>query len=399
VLSRAAWQLRADQFNLDKPDRFGEQLAELGLPPQFLIASGDNELRIDLGTGASVQLLGQELRRTGTLRVVECLTIPSQCPSQDAAGHRYVHELVLPFLNTAAPAYAGVSAASAPGLPRRFSVGSEWLYLKIYAGEKASDSILTDSLYPAIQELISQQTIQAFFFIRYKDQDPHLRLRFRGNPHLEFYNYVIRRIERALQPYVQEGLVHKIQTDTYQRELERYGTDTMELCEQIFYQDSLSTLQFMSQTGEAFDENLRFAFAAHKVDRLLGGLGLTTAGCHELLDHLKEQFFAEFKGDAGLRQQLNDRYRTYKPLIEQALTRPFALANGLENWVDRQRPFLAELGRADLGDARSRTLVGSLIHMTINRLFPSKQRAYELVLYHCLAKYYDSQRARHRQGV
>ena len=78
------------------------------------------------------------------------------------------------------------------------------------------------------------------------------RLRFRGNPHVEFYHYVIRAIERALHAHIQAGEVHKIQTDTYQRELERYGMHRIDLCEALFHQDSLSTLQFLAQTGENY---------------------------------------------------------------------------------------------------------------------------------------------------
>jgi thiopeptide-type bacteriocin biosynthesis protein len=397
ILSRATWQLTNDQFKTDSAVVLRNQLYEMGIPSQFVIVQGDNELRIDIDTDVSLELLMQELRRLGTVKVVECMNNPAQCPIHDGLGQAYVHELVLPFHNPSAPAYTSIDSATIEIPQRRFSVGSEWLYLKIYAGEKASDALLVEQLYPAIQELIRQQTIQQFFFVRYKDQDPHLRLRFRGNPYIEFYHYVIRRIEQVLQPHIQSGLVHKIQTDTYQRELERYGMDKMPLCEQFFHHDSLSTLQFMRQTGEAFDENLRFAFAAHKVDKLLTGLALTIQERCLLLDTMKERFFAEFGGSPALRQQLNDHYRTYRSLLEQALSRPFPLADGFENWVIEQQPPLLQLTQTLQRDAAFVSLSGSLMHMIINRMFPSKQRAYELVLYYCLAKLYDSQRARQRQ--
>ena len=397
ILSRATWQLTADQLKTGNLTEVRRRLLELGLPPQFVIVQGDNELRIDANTDVSLTLLLQELRRAGAVRAIECLTSPEQCPVRDKEGKVYAHELVLPFHNPSAPAYTPIDSATTDMPQRRFSVGSEWLYLKIYAGEKASDSLLVDQLYPAIQELLQQQTIQQFFFVRYKDQDPHLRLRFRGNPYIEFYHYVIRRIEQVLHPYVQSGLVHRIQTDTYQRELERYGMDQIPIYERFFHHDSLSTLQFMRQTGEAFDENLRFAFAAHKIDRLLVGLTSTLEERCLVMNSMKEQFFMEFGGDPALRQQLNTHCRTYKPLLEQALNRPFALTDGFENWVDDQQAPLLELAKTIPHDRALISVSGNLMHMLINRLFPSKQRAYELVLYYCLAKFYDSQRARQRQ--
>lgn len=400
ILSRANWQLTADQFKTGGLTETRQQLQDMGLPAQFVIAQGDNELKIDVAMDISLTLFLQELRRAKSIRAVECLSKLDQCPVRDNQGQAYVHELVLPFHNPSATAYAPINSATTDMPQRRFSVGSEWLYLKIYAGEKASDALLVNQLYPAIQELLQQQTIQQFFFVRYKDQDPHLRLRFRGNPYIEFYHYVIRRIEQVLHPYVQSGLVHRIQTDTYQRELERYGMDKITVYEQFFHYDSLSTLQFMQQTGDAFDENLRFAFAAHKVDKLLVGLSSTIDERCTILNNMKEQFFTEFGGSPALRQQLNDHYRTYKPLLEQALNRPFSLTDGFENWVNDQQSSLSELAEALQFD-RIALLnnSSSMMHMIVNRLFPSKQRAYELVLYYCLAKVYDSQRARQRQEM
>lgn len=41
-------------------------------------------------------------------------------------------------------------------------------------------------------------------------------------------------------------------------------------------------------------------------------------------------------------------------------------------------------------------LLQSLIHMMVNRLFRSKQRLYELILYDTLERYYSSVKARRR---
>jgi lantibiotic biosynthesis protein len=253
--------------------------------------------------------------------------------------------------------------------------------------------LLINELYPIIQQLRNTHIISQFYFVRYQDQDAHLRLRFRGNPHVEFYHHTMRAIERALNPYTLTGQVHKIQTDTYQRELERYGMHRIELCEALFHADSLSTMQFLAQTGEAFDENLRFGFALYKIDAILTGLPCDTLNPQMQINNLKEQFFLEFNGNPALRQQLNDNYRVYRPLIEQSLSRPFPLQNGQQNWVADQQNLLQELATQTPDAALLQSIVGSLIHMAVNRLFPSKQRAYELVLYHCLAKQYTARQA------
>ena len=393
IVSRASWLLKRSDLPADQLTDWPSLLSARGIPDQFVITVADNELLINVQAPDSLQLLEQELRKNLTVRITEFLSVADKCPLRKN-GDSFTHELIIPFRNTTAPVIQPLASRINELPQRRFSVGSEWLYLKIYTGEKVADSLLVDDLYPTIQQLLGTQIINQFHFVRYKDIDPHLRLRFRGNPHVEFYHYVIRAVERALHTHIQQGEVHKIQTDTYQRELERYGMERIDVCEALFYQDSVSTLQFLSQTGETFDENLRFGFAIHKIDAILNSTQRTAQNRLVLMNDLKDRFFQEFKGDSTLRQQLNERYRTYRTLIEHALNRPFPLMNGQENWTARQEDLLQQLSESTPVDEQLYSIAGSLIHMTVNRLFPSKQRAYELVLYHCLAKHYDSIRAR-----
>ena len=408
ILSRATWQLNPRDLTPDNPLRLVAQLTATGLPDQFLLAQGDNELFIAMHVPESLALLSAEIRRVAglssqpgqadTIRLVEFLPRPDQCPLANKRDH-YTHELIIPFGNPQARALPGLSQANTPLPQRKFSVGSEWFYLKVYTGEKTSDALLLQTIYPVVQQLLKTQTIQEFFFVRYKDTDPHLRLRFRGNPHLEFYHHVVRAMEKALHESVEAGVVHRVQVDTYQREFERYGMEHIGLCETLFHCDSLSTLAFLTRTGDEFDENLRFAFAIRKIDRLLIGTGLSAIVCRTILDTMKESFFQEFGGNSALRHQLNEKYRTYQPLIGQAFSDNFPAADGLDGWNCAQTDLLRKLSTAFADSEPLSGIINSLIHMIVNRLFPSKQRAYELVLYHCLAKHYDSVQARERSGV
>ena len=408
ILRRATWQLNPRDFTPDNPLRLVAQLTAAGLPDQFMLTQGDNELFIAMHIPESLALLSAEIRRVasapsqpgkpGSIRLVEFLAQPGQCPLANKRDH-FTHELIIPFGNACARALPGLTQTDAPLPQRKFSVGSEWFYLKVYTGEKTSDALLLQTIYPVVQQLLKTQMIQEFFFVRYKDTDPHLRLRFRGNPHLEFYHHVVRAVEKALHESVEAGVVHRVQVDTYQREFERYGMEHIGLCETLFHCDSLSTLAFMARTGDEFDENLRFAFAIRKIDRLLTGTGLSTVACRLMLDRMKENFFQEFGGDSALRHQLNEKYRAYRPLLYQALSDNFPSADGLDDWNCTQTDLLQKLSAAFADSDQLFSIISSLIHMIVNRLFPSKQRAYELVLYHCLAKHYDSVQARARSGA
>ena len=201
-------------------------------------------------------------------------------------------------------------------------------------------------------------------------------------------------MQHALQGTVASGVVHRVQVDTYQRELERYGMEHIVACETLFHFDSLSTLVFLTKTDGFFDEGLRFAVAAAKIDRLLTNLGLPVSQIRRLMATLKEQFFVEFGGEPSLRHQLNDKYRSYQPVIRQALAHNFVPVEGIWQWQEPQSSVLRQLAAGIPDENQLLNIAGSLIHMTVNRLFPSKQRVYELVLYHCMAKHYDSVMAR-----
>lgn len=390
ILSRASWLLQSAEFRTIDPQSLAGKLKDMEIPGQFVIVSGDNELFVDAGIPYSLQLLGQALQKETTVRIKEFLSTPENCLLKHD-GKKYASEMVIPFRNTSVVPIPGLSVNSASIPKRRFSIGSEWLYLKIYTGEKSSDTILIQSLYPIIRQLLEDQVINKFFFVRYNDPDPHLRLRFRGNQRLDFYHHVIRAIEDVLQHNIHTGIVHKIQVDTYHRELERYGMEQIELCETLFHYDSLSILNFLHHTGETCDENQRFAFAVRLINKLLSSADISFTDRHELLERLKEGFFAEFNGNSALRKQLSEKYRFFKPMMDQVLQ--------ISEPETDSDAYVKKLTTGLTDKMQLFSVLSSLVHMTVNRIFPSKQRAYELIIYHCLAKQYASEKVRLKGGV
>jgi len=385
ILSRAGWLLQSAAFRQLNPDLLCQKIKGLEIPDQFVIVSGDNELFVDVHIPYSLQLLWQALQKETSVRIREFLLTPENCFLKHD-GNKYASEIVIPFINTSIAPIPGRSVKLETAPQRRFFVGSEWLYLKIYTGEKSSDTILVQNLYPIIRQLLNDQIIDKFFFIRYQDPDSHLRLRFHSDQHPDFYHHVVRAIEKGLQHNIRIGIVHKIQVDTYQRELERYGMDQIELCETLFHYDSLSVLHFLHQSGEAYDENQRFIFAIRKINKLLADAEISFEDRYELLEKLKESFFTEFHGNSTLRKQLGEQYRFFKPAMDQV----FQIVEPETDMLNYVQKLTSEI----IDKSRLFSIVSSLIHMSVNRIFPSKQRAYELIIYHCLAKQYASQKVK-----
>ncbi len=388
ILSRATWMLHEEELKGMKNAEVAVALVRRGIPGQFVIVSGDNELLIDRNVPCSVELLILQLRKHKTLRLTEFLMTSGRCWLQKEGMH-YAHELVIPLRNEKASPLAGFSQAQISLVPRRFPIGSEWLYLKIYCGVKSANTILTGRLYPAIRKMLEDGIIKKFFFINFSDPEFHLRLRFQGDPSSGFHHYIISTVKELMQPLPGEGLVSRIQIDTYQRELERYGAARIECCETFFHFDSLATLHFFDHCEELPDEQELILYAAARIHYLLIAAGLSETDCARFTEQLKESFFREFRGDTLLRKQLGSRYRQFRALISESLEDGISLTfkTSLEGC-------LSELRTGCTGKNDMQTLLVSLVHMTINRIFPVKPRIYELVLYYFLSKHYSGKIAR-----
>jgi thiopeptide-type bacteriocin biosynthesis protein len=193
-------------------------------------------------------------------------------------------------------------------MQRNFCLGSEWLYYKIYTGVKTTDLILLEKLQPVILQLKKRKIIQQWFFIRYKDSDEHFRIRFLIQ-NTNDLSKVINAFYGVMNQLLQDNLVWKIQTDTYKRELERYGEKIIEYSEFLFWKDSEMMLEYLAlkKTFPKQEMALFFSFAA--IDSFLNSFSLSNLHKCNLMDSLQHSFKKEFKADKILKKELDKKYR------------------------------------------------------------------------------------------
>ena len=152
---------------------------------------------------------------------------------------------------------------------RIFYPGSEWLYFKIYTGVKTSEFLL-EVIKPFVEQLQNENKIKKWFFIRYNDPKPHLRIRFNiSNPN-KFY-ILLHKISSLFGEYLNSGEISNIIIDTYKRELERYGENTIEYAEEIFFRSSELILNFLE-----YDDEEKIMVALFYFDCILSELGLSS---------------------------------------------------------------------------------------------------------------------------
>lgn len=287
-------------------------------------------------------------------------------------------------------------------IQRSFILGDEWCYFKIYTGFKTADTILTDCIYPLAVTLETNHIIDKWFFIRYTDPKFHLRVRFHVS-NLNHIPAIITHFNRAVKKYVENDLVWKVQADTYNRELERYGEDTIELSETLFHHDSMAICRLVASDAVKQDENKRWLLGLKMIDTLLNGFDFSLQEKLNLANTLQENFGKEFGISKEYRYQFGQKYRNEKSNIEKIL-HPNAenseeYKSLFETIFEKTKRTQSPIQEIKLKISENEqlplnNLVSSYIHMMLNRLFRTQQRAHELVLYDYLSRYYTSLNAR-----
>ncbi len=410
ILSKATWNLEKGDFAalLIKEPAYVQEWQQLrnalGIPQWVCLRQGDNELLIDGESEISVQILCDAMRKYGKITISEFVDSPGLDSSGqtmlNVAGRGYVNELLIPLLQKKDKKESIVPAAQQPDRVRRlFMVGSEWLYIKIYAGTKTADRLLTSTIKPFTERLLEKGIIEKWFYLRYADPDEHLRIRFYHGSRPGFWNEVLHELNQLLHPLLEDGIVLKLQIDTYKRELERYGQHSFPGIESVFFADSVATVDLLDLLGGDEGERYRWLIGLRCVHTLLDDMYFTLPERKALMDALQDRFFNEFNGNTQLTVQLNNKYRVHTKDIASFLNAADDAANDIEEAViilnersARIKPVMDAL-LPDLEISRN-SLAASLIHMFLNRLFVSKQRVHELVVYHYLKKYYESTLAR-----
>lgn len=290
---------------------------------------------------------------------------------------------------------------------RFFLPGSEWIYLKIYVGYKTTDRLLTLEIASIIKKLQKKGIIEKWFFLRFSDPDTHIRLRILlkdRNQINEVFNVITPPLERAHH----KKQIWKVQTDTYNRELERYGNHLIEDAESIFETDSECVLSILKILTALPDENYRWMIALRLIDQFLTDFGFALDEKLQFTLHCNSAFKQEFGFNEFNSKQLNLKYRQHKKVIEETMNKYeenqiLSLLNKPIRIRTKKNKELVEHLRKETSNKRSvislESLLSSYIHMSLIRLFRSNNRTHELVLYDYLRRYYASEIAKRKYST
>jgi thiopeptide-type bacteriocin biosynthesis protein len=393
VLSRARWRL--GRTRLVAIARLGSAAGfaavqrlrdELALPRWVGLVEGDRELLLDLDSPLAVDELVARGRTRDAIVLVEPFPPPDALVVRGPDG-RYVHELVVPFVVGAATAERRPAPPPRNDVPRRLLPGSSWLYAKLYTTPAAADDLLRTVVRPVVAE-----TDDSWFFVRYADPDFHLRVRFHGDPRALLGN-VVPALHAAAAPAVAAGQLIRLQFDTYEREVERYGgPDGIELAERLFHADSEAALGWISDHALTADDSARWRVALVGIDRLLDDLGVALVDRDCFAASQRDDLQRRLRADVTLLRAIGDRFRAERPSLDHPLAdavfarRSSALRVIVDELRHRERA-----GRLTRSVAE---LTRSYVHLSANRMARTYPLEQELVLYSFLSRLYRTRLAR-----
>lgn len=277
-------------------------------------------------------------------------------------------------------------------MSRIFSLGSEWVYFKVYSGYKIADIILLEYLNEKIEFLFSENYIKKWFFIRYYDSDSHLRIRFQVNKSDDVF-HVIKELNSVFEDLLRKNFIWKVQSDTYLREMERYGLKTIEDSESLFCFDSKMILDYLCLKNDFESDETQLLFSFLSIDSFLNAFSLSISEKLALLDDMQQGFKKEFNATKGLKSELDKHYREFEKDISNCLN--FASNQKLVPLYEiieeksKNIKAIVESIKENL-EINLDSFLSSHIHMMINRQFTSRQREYEVLVYDHLFRYYKT---------
>ncbi|ANB10503.1 lantibiotic dehydratase [Streptomyces ambofaciens] len=341
----------------------------LAVPDRLQIARNDQMYPVDLRESWDRSLLRAELTAAHPQFVLyEDLTADGAGLGWNG-GHST--EIVVPLAGArrpagrTAPEGAGRAQTAPPVRPAPARIhlpGEDWLFVKWYAEPSAHDALLVDHLPAVLAEV--EDEVDRWFFLRYQDPEPHLRLRFHGDP-AALNGRVLPVVSRVSRALVERGALRTMTLDTYRPESDRYGGEALqEAAERFFRTDSLSALV-----------QLR---ALRGVARALPAAVLAGLGHAVLLESLGDWDWCGWVDRMFTKTPEHEVYQRHRAVADRLIRPGNAVSSAAEAlgapslgalWSESPEPraygqLLLSAPEADRDEA-----LLSLLHMRHNRLF------------------------------
>jgi len=361
------------------------------LPRYVFLNEGDNRLLLDLDNldhrNEVYNVLRKDLMMPATLTELTCDF--GEHVAANADGEKFITEIVVPFLlagNRTKSTTKATERSSDKVLKTLSNVSAnrmninreqlmllpgnnEWLYYKLYGCSKRQDELIAET-YHTLEKLVSGGLAQKYFYIRYSDPEPHLRLRIQptenGMPSL-----FVALGEWISGLYV-DGIISKAVNDSYIRESERYGGPRLiQYAEDYFYHDSKLSMTLLFRQRFKQQNLIMDYIGISFIVSALEAFGLILDEQEIFLESLtdKKNYRKEFQKDRLMIMRAVDSSDDWFD-IRSSISNPevYKLINSNAQELKKYAKSIFESDQRGELTNPIQSIVASIIHMFCNRI-------------------------------
>jgi lantibiotic biosynthesis protein len=273
VLRLAQWNPTAKE--LCTTSAVEEWQATWSVPRRVFLSTKDNLLPMDLGIRDHLEELVVAAQRSDeTLTILEATPDTQQAWVPSARGLHCAEFVVPLFRNSPSKAVARSNEIHVPRAVRSRGGRSDWIYLCLFSPLSQHPVIIGRALRQLAEKARADHDIKTWFYVRYLDPEPHIRIRFTGEPEQLWTGFFAYFTEWAEQ-LIEQGLATRYTFEIYERELERYGGfDGQALAERLFAVDSTVAAAILRGAGSPTDYPGALEVCSLSINLLLSGLRL-----------------------------------------------------------------------------------------------------------------------------
>ncbi|QYG06803.1 lantibiotic dehydratase [Janthinobacterium sp. PAMC25594] len=272
---------------------------------------------------------------------------------------------------------------------------SEVVYVKIYMKESSIDKFLSEECAEIISSCRQHKLADDWFFIRYADPKPHIRLRIFTNT-VGSISKIVEAIIVKLDQLNDQNMIESYCFSLYEREIARYGgAKLISFSEKLFSLDSDIAINIISKS-DIFRN--RLVAAAWSCTSFLNDLGCNPEAAYAIVKNKAESYRSEFRITRWQRELMGKDFReNYRETIS-------TIEDGIFHFgVDKKLDALSESTRVRrrlvVEDAKEKfgfsfskqefqSIIHSHLHMICIRLIENNPRAHEVLVYDILERIY-----------
>lgn len=377
IISPEKWTMSPDVKDLKELKNFCLYLdkfwRENMIGENFWVGSGDNNLLLNIYNDVHKEILYKMIKRNKKMVIKENLFSEGKLLVEDLDNKKYISEFIFSFEKAIKnkidiTIYADEEEELINPL-------NEWIYFKLNIRSEYEDDFISKKI-PEIVNVVKRD-INKFFFIRYKDEFNHIRLRLNFKDKESINNSFILLLEK-LNELVKDKWIYSFSINPYEREISRYGgIDLINIAEKVFYDDSVISSNILNLIEK--NKSIKEKIIVISICIMLLNMGIDYEEQLEILDEIisQKEYRTEFNKNAKEYFELIDNSSEWENL------RKYSYGDALLNIMSLGREnlykYYMKIGEKEKEcklPYSKNSIILSVIHMHCNRII-GIDRVYE----------------------